>query len=119
MSENVNFQKQVYNKGDYSKVINTSFTQLGVPTIQQQIELQPTVSDFFNLYNDLFYDIPELGATNSHEFLIKKSSEYINFEANQELISALQNEIAQLRIELLETQQQLALAQTVTNTSAQ
>ena len=65
MSENINLQKQVYNKGDYPKVINTSFTQLGVKSIQQQIEIQPTVNDFFNLYNDLFYDIPELGNTNS------------------------------------------------------
>ena len=40
MSENINLQKQVYNKGDYSKVINTSFTQLGVKTTQQQIEDQ-------------------------------------------------------------------------------
>jgi hypothetical protein len=119
MSENVNFQKQVYNKGDYSKIINTSFTQLGVQTIQEQIDQQPTVNDFFNMYNELFYQIPELGETNSHEYLIKKSSEYIDFEANQELISALQDEIAQLRIELLETQQQLALSQTANNIPAQ
>ncbi len=119
MSENVNFQKQVYNKGDYSKIINTSFTQLGVQTIQEQIDQQPTVNDFFNMYNELFYQIPELGETNSHEYLIKKSSEYIDFEANQELISALQDEIAQLRIELLETQQQLALSQTANNIPTQ
>jgi hypothetical protein len=41
------------------------------------------------MYNDLFYDIPELGDINSHEYLIKKSSEYINFEANQEEIDRL------------------------------
>jgi hypothetical protein len=58
------------------------------------------------MYNDLFYDIPEFGAVNSHEYLIKKSSEYINFEANQEEITALQAEISQLRIELLDTQKQ-------------
>ena len=115
MSENIKLQKQVYNKGDYSKVIDTSFTQLGVSTIEQQIDSQPTVSDFFNLYNDLFYDISELGSTNSHEYLIKKSSEYINFEANQDLLLSLQNEIAQLRIELLETQQQLYSFQSVNN----
>jgi len=37
MSENINLNKQVYNKGDYQKVINTSFTQLGVQTIQEQL----------------------------------------------------------------------------------
>jgi len=106
MAENIKFNKQVYNKRDYTKVIDTSFKQLGVQSIQQQIEQQPTVNDFFNMYNDLFYDIPETGEVNSHEFLIKKSSEYIGFEANQEEIEALQNEIAQLRIELLDIQKQ-------------
>jgi hypothetical protein len=106
MAEEINFNKQVYNKRDYTKVIDTSFKQLGVQSIQQQLDQQPTVDDFFNMYNDLFYDIPETGEVNSHEFLIKKSSEYIGFEANQEEIEALQNEIAQLRIELLDTQKQ-------------
>ena len=53
------------------------------------------------MYNELFFDIPETGPTNSHEFLIQRSSEYINFEPNNEEIQALQDEIAQLRTELL------------------
>lgn len=114
MAENISFNKQVYNKGDYTKVIDTSFKQLGVQTIQQQIAEQPTVNDFFEMYNDLFYDIPETGEINSHEYLIKKSSEYINFEANQEEITALQNEIAQLRTELLDAQKQIVELQTGT-----
>ena len=69
--------------------------------------MQPTVQEFFDMYNTLFYQINELGETNSHEFLIKTSSEYIGFEENNELIEALQNEIAQLREDLLNTQQQL------------
>ena len=50
-----------------------------------------------------------------HEFLIKKSSEYINFDPNQEIIEALQVEISQLRIDLLETQKQLVETQTGNN----
>jgi hypothetical protein len=107
MSENITFNKQVYNKNDYQKIIDTSFTQLGVQTIQQQLNTQPNVEEFFNLYNELFYNIPELGSTNSHEYLIKTSSEYIGFEANNEEIAALQAEIAQLRIELLDSQKQV------------
>jgi len=106
MSESVNFNKQVYDKRQYSKVIDTSFKQLGVQTIQEQIITKPNTNEFFKMYNDLFYDIPEFGSVNSHEYLIKKSSEYINFEANQEEITALQAEISQLRIELLDTQKQ-------------
>jgi hypothetical protein len=114
MSENVNLNKQVYNKDQYTKVIDTSFKQLGVQSIQQQINDQPTVDDFFNMYNELFYDISETGEVNSHEFLIKKSSEYIGFEANQEEIIALQAEIAQLRIDLLDSQKQVIELQTGT-----
>jgi hypothetical protein len=114
MSENVNLNKQVYDKGQYNKVIDTSFKQLGVQTIQQQINDQPTIDDFFNMYNELFYDIPETGEVNSHEFLIKKSSEYIGFEANQEEIIALQAEIAQLRTDLLDSQKQVIALQTGT-----
>ena len=114
MSENINLNKQVYNKNDYQKVINTSFTQLGVPTVQEQLAAQPTVEEFFNMYNELFYQIPELGATNSHEYLIKTSSEYIGYDANSEEITALQAEIAQLRIDLLDSQKQVASLKTGT-----
>jgi hypothetical protein len=114
MSENVNFNKQVYDKNQYTKVIDTSFKQLGVSTIQEQITAQPTTNEFFTMYNDLFYDIPELGAINSHEYIIKTSSEYIGFEANQEEITALQAEIAQLRIDLLDAQKQVIALQTGT-----
>jgi hypothetical protein len=114
MSESINLNKQVYDKRQYTKVIDTSFKQLGVQTIQEQINQQPTTNDFFNMYNELFYQIPELGETNSHEYLIKKSSEYIAFDANQDEIIALQNEIAQLRTDLLDAQKQVIELQTGT-----
>lgn len=114
MPETIEFNKQVYNKNQYEKVIDTSFKQLGIQPIQEQIENQPTVNDFFEMYNELFYDIPETGDINSHEYLIRKSSEYIGFEANQEEIEALQNEISQLRTELLDAQKQIIELQTGT-----
>tara|TARA_B100001778_G_scaffold303973_1_gene281629 strand:+ start:751 stop:1101 length:351 start_codon:yes stop_codon:yes gene_type:complete len=108
MAENVNLNKKVFNKRDYIKTIDPSFNQLGVKTVQEEIDEQPTVQEFFDMYNTLFYQINELGETNSHEFLIKTSSEYIKSDQNDELIQALQKEIAQLREELLQTQQEAA-----------
>ena len=108
MAENIILNRTVFNKGDYTKTINTSFTELDVKPIQEQIDEQPTVQEFFNMYNELFYEINELGPTNSHEYLIKTSTEYVGFEQNNEIIEALQREIAQLREELLETQQELS-----------
>jgi len=114
MSENIKFSKSVFNKNNYQKVVDTSFKQLGVKSIQQQIEEQPTTEEFFELYNQLFYNIPELGSTNSHEYLVKTSGEYIDFDQNQEEIQALQAEIAQLRTELLDAQRQIIELQTGT-----
>ena len=114
MEQPVSFSTTSFEKNSYNKVIDTSFTQLGVKTIDEQITLQPTTNEFFSMYNDMFYEIPELGATNSHEYLIKKSSEYVGFEANQEEIIALQAEIAQLRTDLLDAQKQNIQLQTGT-----
>jgi len=107
MAIDVNFNKEYFDKRTYEKTIDTDFTQIGVKTVQEQLDEQPSVQEFFNLYNELFYQIPELGDTNSHEFLVKTSGEYINFDKDNELIEALQNEIAQLREELLTAQQEL------------
>ena len=104
----IKLNKSVYNKGQYEKTIDTSFSNLGVKTIQEELEEQPSVQEFFNLYNQLFYQIPELGDVNSHEFLIKTSGDYISFDENNELIESLQNEIATLREELLSSQEDLA-----------
>ena len=106
MPENINLNKEVFSKGTYQKTIDTSFKELGVKTIQEQIDEQPTVQEFFNMYNTLFYQIPELGSTNSHEFLVKNSGEYINNEQDNELIEALQDEITSLREEILQMQQE-------------
>lgn len=105
MAEQVDLNKKVFNKAQYEKTIDTSFSQLGVKPIPEQIDEQPTVQEFFNMYNQIFYEIPEIGENNSHEYLIKTSSEYINFNENDELIKALQEEIADLREELLQSQQ--------------
>ena len=112
MSEEINFNKTVFNKAQYIKTIDTSFSELGVTTVQEQLDTQPTVEEFFSLYNQLFYEIPEFGEINSHEFLIQQSSEYINFEANQETIDELQNEISRLREELLDSQKQIVELET-------
>lgn len=102
--ERVDLLKNVYNKNQYTKTINTNFSELGVTTIAEDLQQQPNVEEFFGLYNTLFYDIPPNGATNSHEFLVQQSGEYIGFDQNQAEIEALQAEITQLRKDLLAAQ---------------
>jgi hypothetical protein len=110
MEQKVDTKKSVFDKNQYSKTIDTSFREFGVTTISDDIQSQPNINQFFELYNQLFYDIPPTGETNSHEFLVQQSGEYINFEANSEEIQALQEEIANLREELLSAQIQIAEA---------
>ena len=104
--ERLDLRKEIFNKAQYIKTINTSFDELGNTTITEDLIVQPTVEEFFGLYNSLFYDIPALGETNSHEYLVKTSGEYINFNEVNEEIEALQAEIAQLRSDLLSAQMQ-------------
>lgn len=102
----VDLKKEVFSKSQYVKTIDTSFNELGVTTINEDLKNQTTVTEFFNLYNTLFYDIPAEGDTNSHIYLVEQSGDYINFDGANEEIEALREEITQLRQELLQSQVQ-------------
>lgn len=102
--EKVDLIKDVYSKTQYTQTIDNRFEELGVSSIVNDLQNQPTVEAFFNLYNELFYDIPPNGDTNSHEFLAIQSGEYVGFNRNNEEIEALQAEIVQLRKDLLASQ---------------
>lgn len=110
--QKVDLIKKTYSKTEYSKVIDTKFSQLGVVSLNEQIENTVTVNQFFESYNNLFYDIPALGETNSHEYLIKTSGEYINFDQDSQEIEALRAEITSLRRDLLQAQVEKAEALT-------
>ena len=107
MSRKIDTKKEVFNKSEYEKTINTQFNDLGVTSIVDDIAETTTVKEFFQLYDELFYEIPLLG-DNSHEHLVKTSGEYINFDQNSEIIEALQAEITALREESLAKDIELA-----------
>jgi hypothetical protein len=104
MDNIVDLKKDVFDKSQYIKTIDTSFSELGVTSVPEDIQSQVNIDDFFAYYNELFYDIPPTGNLNSHEYLIKTSSEYINFDENNSEIEALREEINQLRKDLLDEQ---------------
>lgn len=112
MEQKVDTKKKVFSKAQYPKTINTQFSELGITPITDSIAQTPTVEEFFSLYDELFYEIPALGTINSHEYLVRTSGEYINFEENNEIIEALQQEITQLREENLQLQISAAEAAT-------
>ena len=102
--ERLDLRKEVFNKAQYTKTINTTFGELGVVTLTEELQAQPSIQEFFGLYNSLFYDIPAIGETNSHQYLVRTSGEYINYDEVNGEILALQAEIAQLRQDLLNAQ---------------
>ena len=110
--ERLDLRKEVFDKAKYLKTINTSFNEFGTTTITEDLILQPTVEEFFGLYNSLFYDIPALGDINSHQSLVRTSGEYINFDEISDEITALRAEISQLRADLLKAQMENIKTQT-------
>ena len=107
--EQVNLNKLVFEKRQYEKVIDTSFTQLVQPAVTSSA-VPPTISiaEFFTNYQTLFFEIPKYGNTNSHEYLIKTSQDYAGeFNNNDDTIQALIEEVTSLRQENLTLQQQI------------
>ena len=99
--DRIDLLRKVYSKSEYTKIIDTEFNQLGQISINEEEAQEVTVEQFFDYYNELFYEIPAEGETNSHAFLIRTSTEYINFDEVNEEIAALRAEITSLREELL------------------
>jgi len=106
--EKVNLLKETFaSKIQYQEVIDTSFTELSIPTPAiDDILNVPTVDEFFQNYEQLFFEIPKFGETNSHEYLIKTSQAYIGSTVINDEIVLLQQEITQLRRQLIEIQRE-------------
>ena len=120
MEQQITPSIQVFEKNQYVKVIKPTFTELTVGnttipgTSVEGAVTSPTIPEFFQTYQDLFFQIPKEGETNSHQFLINQSSDYIQGQAINQQILALTQEITNLRQENLELQQQLL---SLTNTT--
>lgn len=103
MSQEVKLVKEVYGRNTYTKVIDISFTELYLPTTAS-IAPGPEVSveAFFDAYNELFFQIPATGELNSHEYLVKRSGEYLGGGVLTDNEKAYIEEINSLRQQLLE-----------------
>ena len=113
MEEKLDLNKKLFDKNQYEKVINTKFSQLATSLSTKTVD-KPTIdstlteiNEFFSKYEQLFLNIPKTGATNSHEYLIKTSTEYIDFKVVNDEILALIEEINSLQKQNLELNQKL------------
>ena len=111
-TEMVSLTREAFDRKEFNDTINTNFSQLGLSNAPET-DLRffdanlATVSDFFNIYDLLFYSIPKGNIVsgqeiNSHTYLIERSTNYTQFIAQQEEINALTEEITDLRAQNLE-----------------
>lgn len=105
MEKEISLTKEVYGRNTYTKVIDTSFTELYIPVTGSTITEQVTVEAFFDLYNQLFFEIPATGQVNSHEYLVARSTEYLGGGVLTDNEKAYIEEINNLRQQLLEANQ--------------
>jgi hypothetical protein len=117
--ETVNLNKKLYAKNQYERVIDTKFSQLANVTPPEVTEATISVDEFFQNYNQIFFQIPKVGEINSHEYLVKTSSEYLDSAPLNEDIQALIDEINTLQQQNLELNQRIIeLSATMPSTSA-
>jgi hypothetical protein len=98
-------QKIVFSKDSFNKVINTQFSQLiNQQTEEEETSLNFSIDDFFELYEQVFYQIPRDGDINSHQYILQREADYLGIIVNQDDIQALLNEITSLRQQVLDAQ---------------
>lgn len=105
MEQKVDLIKEVYGRNTYTRIVDTSFTELYAPPTPTAPAETLTVEQFFDLYNQLFFEIPATGEVNSHEYLAAKSTEYLGGPVLTDNERAYIEEINALRQQLLEQTQ--------------
>lgn len=104
-NQRVSIQKTVYSKEGLSKIVDREFKEFAPPVPEEDPD---TVEELFRLYDKLYFTIPVEGELSSHEYLINRSSELVDTDLTNEQIQPLLDEIALLRTELLEANQEIA-----------
>lgn len=104
MANEIEIKKTVVNKTQFDKIVNNTFTTFLPP---QEEQPEDSIDELFRLYDKFYFEIDLTGNDNSHEYLIRRSSELIQLEKSTEEIQPLLDEIAQLRAQLLEANRQI------------
>lgn len=104
MSNEVTLVKKIYQTTTYENAIDPSFTEFVTASLTP-IEPTITVSEFFDYYDQLFYDIPVSGEINSHTYLVQQSQQYIGGSVIDLEKQALIEEINSLRQQILDLNQ--------------
>lgn len=102
--ERVRIQKEVYRSDQFNNLVDRQFTTFTKP---EPIVDTDTIEELFRLYDKLYFSIPVEGEVNSHQYLLQRSSELTDLEKTTDDIQPLLDEIAQLRQQNLDLNQQI------------
>lgn len=97
MNEKISIRKSIYDSIKFREVVDTNFSELFTPN-----RAKPSLTEFFDLYNEMFLEIPENGEF-SHAALARKSQQLISptKDAKDKEIENLQSTIQDLQQKLL------------------
>lgn len=104
MASNIEIKKTVLGTDQVNKVIAREFTTFTQPVPESD---EDSIDELFRLYDKFYFEIDVNGETNSHEYLVRRSSELVKLEQSVEDIQPLLDEIAQLREQNLQLNEQL------------
>lgn len=92
---NVKFDKTIYSSRQFKGIVDTNFGEFAPSQDQISIEV------FFDLYKQLFYDIPKIGES-SHTTLVRESTDYIGGykDTQSSQVESLLAQIANLETQL-------------------
>ncbi len=97
---NIKVDKTILGRND--SIVDTNFSFF----LKENNVPEFTIEDFFQLYEELFYQIPKEGDVESHTYILNKEAEYLGIRLASDVdIQALLNEITSLRQQLLESKQ--------------
>jgi hypothetical protein len=105
--QEVNIQSTIYGLNSFNNVIDTKFSQLAksVDVNETDDNVPGDLIQFFDDYNSLFYDIPKEGDTDSHEYIVYRSMEYlgVSLQDMQDEITFLRQENTELKNQILQS----------------
>lgn len=103
MSEIVSVKRKIFGKSSFNTVVDTSFSQLIPKDAINTVTNVDQVLELFNIYNNIFYDIPMTGSANTHLELVNRSSEYlgISYENLIEELRVTRDENVSLKNQLV------------------
>jgi len=103
MGDKVDLKNSTVRLSEFNRRIDNSFKYFA----EQETSVDTdTVQELFRLYDKLFLEIPSTG-NSSHETLVRRSSQIYKIPDDPN-ISLLQNEITDLRRQLLEANETIA-----------